>query len=100
MFGLKRRVNRGAELLDEKYPDWHWKVMIGTLDMGNPGSCVLGQLYGNFYDAVPILKLSFNDSTYENGFSLDTRERWNSWSALTRHWTRAIEQRRHVDNVY
>jgi hypothetical protein len=99
MFGLKSRVKKGAELLDEKYPGWYWDVNIGNLDLGNEHKCILGQLYGDYFNAVSILKLSFYDSTYEYGFSLHIREPWNSWNALTRHWTRAIEQRRHAHNV-
>ena len=48
----RQRVARGAHHLDRMFPDWATRIDIGTLELNCEENCVLGQLYGNFWDAV------------------------------------------------
>lgn len=51
------RVQRGAELLDEKLPGWERKIDLGTLEISNPCLCVLGQAFGEFTGGLGLLQL-------------------------------------------
>lgn len=44
----RRRVYRGAAYLDDVAPGWHREVDADTLALSSGGSCVLGQLHGDF----------------------------------------------------
>lgn len=39
---------RGAKLLDEKYPGWEHEIDVDKLDMYDHCRCILGQLYGSY----------------------------------------------------
>lgn len=40
-------AEKGATLLDSKYPGWAQKINLDTLDLSGARLCVLGQLYGS-----------------------------------------------------
>lgn len=52
MVSARAVVNRGVRLLDEINPNWHRKVDLSKFDLGSPTMCVLGQVYGEFTDAI------------------------------------------------
>lgn len=56
------RAQRGAELLDEKKPQWRSHINVGRLDMFHPGYCVLGQLFGDYLYGLRALELSDLDA--------------------------------------
>lgn len=64
---LRARVNRGAKLLDEQNPGWARKIKRIILDMNNCGKCILGQLYGSFWEGR--LSLGLHDSC-DYGFNV------------------------------
>ncbi len=45
------RVARGAALLDEHVPCWREMVSAAKLDIQNGRYCILGQVFGDAYDA-------------------------------------------------
>jgi len=53
--GRAERVARGAAWLDEHRPGWVDRIDLSTLSMGDRCHCVLGQLDGNYFDAVHAL---------------------------------------------
>lgn len=46
------RVARGAAYLDQTTPDWARKIDVGTLNIENACLCVLGQVYGSYFEVL------------------------------------------------
>lgn len=42
---IEERVERGANLLDERAPGWYDRIKIQTLVMSEPCKCVIGQVF-------------------------------------------------------
>lgn len=45
-------VRRGAKLLDSLVPNWPKKIRKAALKLSDPNQCVLGQVWGDFFDGV------------------------------------------------
>lgn len=45
---FRKRVTRGAKLLDRIKPGWHTKLDLTTLNMDSPIYCILGLVFGSF----------------------------------------------------
>jgi len=45
---VRKRVQRGADYLDNVDPDWYRRVDSETLELDDGRHCVLGQLHGEF----------------------------------------------------
>jgi hypothetical protein len=103
---IPERVARGVAWLDEHVrgwwlPDREAAIDLDGMTMSQACSCVLGQLFGDYY-AAPIAL----DEAIEAGFDtskgrdpLLTVEQWTAaiseeFSALTAEWGRVIEARR------
>jgi hypothetical protein len=75
---LAVRVKRGAAVLDERRPEWAGAVALDRLAMDSCDRCVLGQLYGSYWEGVPALANAlprcFRFSSAEHGFTLFDRE--------------------------
>ena len=54
-FTLEKNQIRGVKLLDRKNPNWRKSVNKQILYTSDPTNCVLGQLYGDYYDGIRIL---------------------------------------------
>lgn len=58
-----RRVHKGATWLDLGWPDWADRVNLDTLDLGDPYSCILPQVFraalkgASYWQAVETLNL-------------------------------------------
>lgn len=52
-----RRVRRGIAALQEEHggDEWVEKIDLATLDLRQPGRCVLGQVYGSFGSGLGVL---------------------------------------------
>ncbi len=50
---------KGARLMDEARPGWFNHIDTAMLDINDRGRCVLGQLFGNFYDGCRQLKIDW-----------------------------------------
>jgi hypothetical protein len=79
----ERRVRQGAQWLDELAPDdeaclieWRAKIDTGQLSLGSTRRCVLGQLYGNFYNA-PGVKWEHTWANMSRGFTAP--KHWWDW---------------------
>jgi hypothetical protein len=98
---MQARVGLGAEWLDAQIaehvvePGWRAKINLRTFDMTNPCRCVLGQVFGNYWEALDELApeddmrapLDSDDETVldwevDRGFNLprgqDTDEDWDA----------------------
>lgn len=49
------KIKRGVELLNEKSPGWHSKIDLDRLDMADRDDCVLGQLFGDYFDGLEAI---------------------------------------------
>lgn len=93
------RVKNGMMLLDEKHgPGWVWRIDVDTLALASTCRCVLGQVYGDYGDALDVLGL-FNGRSAEHGFTLTGSQEPEPvmWVELTTAWRHAILARR-LDN--
>ena len=88
MDSQKVRIARGMELLDRENPSWCDKIELKSLDVGNVGHCVLGQVYGEYIDGVGALGIAFH--TERHGFMWLNSD---SVMGLTRSWKKAIKER-------
>lgn len=75
------KVNAGIQLLDTEKPGWREKIDLDNLDLGSCDICVLGQVFGNYYDGVEKLKVD----AYEYGFNTG-----GSFRELTAAWKEAL----------
>jgi hypothetical protein len=104
---ITERVAAGAAYLDEHHPGWVERIDLSKLNLGECGHCVLGQLFGDFWDA-PVFGESANPYTEEEfqsvfglarplGFAAPKGDDSDaSYAALTAEWKRLIEERRAV----
>jgi hypothetical protein len=97
----EKRVDAGAELLDEKEPLWYIDVDPGTLDMSDPDKCVVGQVRSDEPYCVTLQALglgAYGGSEVSFGFDLKTGYLGQfghaDFEILNVLWTRAIMQRR------
>ena len=88
---LQERAAKGAQLLDERRPDWANFVSVNILEMNYLHTCVLGQLFGNYAAGCNQLSLEPEDGkTAELGFRTNGRE---DWKLLNSAWKNEIEKR-------
>ena len=52
---VQSRVNRGVVYLDRKFPDWETYVELENLDMGDSDSCVIAQIFGEYWQGIERL---------------------------------------------
>lgn len=53
------RVWRGVEILDRRRPGWENEIDLGTLFVGSPVLCVLGQIFGRYETGLDWLAGEF-----------------------------------------
>lgn len=93
------RAAAGAAFLDKNEPGWAKRVRLNVLDLERADFCVLGQLYGDYYDAVDddtecvhlAGKVKPKKSVYSLGFNCDDEK---SSRKLTACWKDEIRARR------
>lgn len=101
---VQKRVQRGAEYLDEMDPGWHRRIDPDTLELDSGRHCVLGQLHGEFRLGLgrsDVLSLSsaprFSLSPVAYGFKCveGVSEAWQKrdYELLTRAWRAAVRIR-------
>lgn len=100
MFDLKKRVAKGAQLLDQKRPGWYREIDTSNLNMAERGDCILGQLYPYYSNGTSEL---FGHSMYtmaewreekDHGFDLGGGwDRIHTYGALKRAWIKEIKAR-------
>lgn len=99
----RKRVARGAALLDEKRPGWFMRVDTETLQIEDCEACVLGQLgvdefgyhIGRFSMMCERFFPATSDGPRTHGFGIDDAiDGEGSFDALTEAWLEAIAARR------
>jgi hypothetical protein len=69
------RTTEGQRFLDENFPGWKKWIDWENLNMDDPCGCILGQLYGNYHEAVEDLGFT-DDEAVECGFLTNDDEDW------------------------
>lgn len=46
---------RGIPFLNEHCRDWLWRINLAIFDIEDPDSCVIGQLFGNYWEKKSAL---------------------------------------------
>lgn len=80
----------GAQLLDRVMPDWWQRIRLKKLDMTSLETCVLGQLYGNYFNGLSALGLI---SGLKHGFDTMTSD----LDALTKAWKNQVLDRKFAE---
>jgi len=88
-------VARGAELLDLHEPGWESKITLETLNIESARSCVLGQVFGNYwnYDAWTRMGIPDVEKREWYGFTLEEK-RSEGMKVLTAAWKGFVRRRR------
>lgn len=90
--GLRAHVAQGASFLDGEQPDWITRVQPDTLVMASSEHCLLGQLYGDYFDGRDALHLNVAQAS-AYGFTCAAYSTCVC-SELTRAWVALITARR------
>jgi hypothetical protein len=90
---VESRVAKGVVWLDANVYDWRDRVSLEEFDIKNECQCVLGQVFGNFFEPMNIEILSEEEAVAfgfdaEPGPYLDTEA---DWIVLQAEWTRVLE---------
>jgi len=102
---LRSRVEDGAELLDQQFPDWEVVVRIRDLAMHNPCNCILGQLYGDYLAANTMaeeLDVDLRNLETSYGFDHDPdlpEPEHRQYEILQSVWAEQIRERRQTKSV-
>ncbi len=111
---MRPEVLRGAELLDRVVPGWVNKVDVVKLDLESCSTCILGQVFGDFFIGwvslfppqlgKPIWQVGYSPTYY--GFNLERyivgdpcayrkemRQSPENYEGLRRDWVEAIVER-------
>lgn len=92
------RVQRGAALLDEKWPTWVQDIDLDALDIGSSDRCVTaqyaGQVHGHADFVTGMDKLGLSIGSYaDHGFNIAPTET-TGFPTLTALWRDLITERR------
>ncbi len=108
---IRKRVRRGAALLDQKKRTWFKSIDLDGLAMWDGSACILGQTYGEYVEGLYKVglgkKSEYSISGFQplregdpdgikHGFNLDDLS-WGAslqWSFLTECWAAEIQFRR------
>lgn len=105
---VQKRVDKGAQLLDETYPTWASLIDTERLDIRDECRCVLGQVYGSYSDGLDRLfgepmANEMDELSERHGFDTEPDERDGEYSIedvyrwqyreLTRAWANQVEAR-------
>ena len=95
---LENRVNRGIKFMNRQYGRyWLRKIDPETLALESGTACVLGQVEGDYDNAIYLHNLDFEDSA-RAGFTLDSSAD-GDWDRLTRTWKDSIVKLQKLFNV-
>lgn len=81
-------IDKGIALLDAKVPEWCAKMQLAHLDLALGRSCVLGQVFGSYYDGLKALGV--RNWGEDEGFFVLMKD--GAFSGLTRRWKQRIRQ--------
>lgn len=100
---LDQRVARGIEWLDANAPEgWQARINLHKFNMADPCRCVLGQVFGDYWDAMENMvgrprawsEVDPGSWEIERGFNLENQTNEDTedhdWDDLERAWVRAL----------
>jgi len=104
MSSADSRVQAGAQLLDETKPDWFERVNVDELDMKKAKYCVLGHVYGDYYDGLRVLGLPIYDRGQSSNLGfiipggfwswfIKSIFGMNPWNTVKKAWKKEIADR-------
>jgi hypothetical protein len=93
---IAERVNAGAAWLDQHQPGWVDRIDLDRLNLEATCHCILGQLHGDYYEALDDLgrRVPGQWTAEGLGFNASTRSADEEYDELTAAWRQLIEQRR------
>lgn len=62
---METKVERGAQYLDESYPDWYTKINVDQFNLSDADHCICGQL---FLEKIEELMNEDEENYYADGF--------------------------------
>ena len=93
-------VKKGIARLSRKRSTWFKTIDIETLDMDSPRRCILGQVFGNYFDGCRELGIE-DKSDVQYGFICRLPQPWYAHSlvkrrlaSLRREWVKNIKRLR------
>jgi hypothetical protein len=93
---FEEQIDAGAKWLDENDPGWELKIDLSEFDIASCHHCVLGQLYGDWMEAITEVggeqKLIWSAS---HGFNLSIvdQEHEEKYDLLEQGWIQLIKDR-------
>jgi hypothetical protein len=120
MYDIAASVERGMKFLDKHISNWIDAIDLERLALDGCTTCILGQLFKNFWTGLEHLKLDLTSTaayfatTYSSrmnadalGFYRDDMDEltddWDeltcAWNELTDAWVAAIKKRKEEQNV-
>ena len=93
-----QEVARGAARLDFEQPGWAEQISLDRLAMDNCARCILGQVYGNYFDGRSFLfgnhPIDAMEMSHQHGFTLHEDERFPmEWAVLADAWRAEVLKR-------
>jgi hypothetical protein len=98
--GLAERVAAGVAWLDQNVPDWSGRIDLGDLNLAVCDDCILGQVFGNYWDAPLDAERSSDGKPLVFGnydavaTGLGFQGNWFEYKYLGTEWRRVILARR------
>lgn len=89
---MARRIGRGAALLDRECPGWEAEVDPASIRVDEGESCVLGQLHGDYHEAIEALFSGSVAEAAQRGF--DLARPGDLYATLGVLWRQQIDDRR------
>ena len=95
---FEEEVTAGIALLDKQGPEgWRNKIDVETLDLAYIDKCILGQVYGNYFDGLKVLDVDFDEDNFDSvapyAFCIyegSTRQDDYYFRELTLEWVRQL----------
>ena len=85
------KIQRGVAFLDENAPNWRGKVDINKIDMGHSQRCILGQVFGDFFDSCKRFNLTDEHAEYLGFLARNTRSS-TEIAILNYTWRQALRR--------
>ena len=82
---LEKEITKGIELLNKINPGWVDKINLEELNMFCSDKCIIGQLYGDYCDAMPTIERDYKVDRFAYGFSSF------SSNIVTEEWKKRIK---------
>lgn len=89
------RVKAGIAFLNSIYPGWVKKIKLKNLDLSDKNTCVIGELYDDYFDGISEMGITDNGAARALGFQVNQEEPEDtgiSFDALTKVWVKEIRK--------